>query len=200
MKKTLAVVPALMLIGALSTHAYSAVEKPQSPVLKMSKEKLISLAQSAAPEFISRDATVLIPGPDGNLTEARKGTNDFICIPDISAQETPDPFCGDKAAFQWLTDAMSNAERPTNERAGVGYMAKGGWHWEKDGRVVMPDEAGAKRVKEPPHWMVFWPIESGETMLPSTPGKFGTFIMHEGTPYAHLMIYQDPGTLMAPKQ
>jgi hypothetical protein len=37
----------------------------------------------------------------------------------------------------------------------------------------------------------FFPISAG-TKLPVAPNPSGVYIMFEGTPYAHLMVYQDP--------
>lgn len=90
---------------------------------------------------------------------------------------------------------MKNAPKPTNTMPGIAYMAKGGSHWEKDGKIIMKKEEGAKWVKEPPHWMVFWPFDSKTSGLPAIPGNFKTYIMWDGTPYAHLMIYQDPNKM-----
>lgn len=173
-----------------------AQEKPIPAIQKMTEEQMISTAQSAAPPDISKEATIMVPGPDGQMRVAKQGTNNFTCIPDISGQEAPDPFCGDEAATQWIMDAMNKEERPTNSRPGIAYMAQGGWHWEKDGKIVMdPAEPGAKRVKEPPHWMIMWPFAPEEAELPVKPSRFGAYIMYEGTPYAHLMIHQDPKNL-----
>lgn len=175
----------------------SADEASKSPLPKMSKEDLIELAMSAAPAHIAKDATIMIPGADGKLVEAKKGTNGFTCIPDIDGQEKPDPMCGDAAAFQWANDYMSGAPKPTNTTPGIAYMAQGGWHWEKDGKIMMhnDDMAGAKRVKEPAHWMLFWPVDSKASGIPSLPTRWGTYVMFDGTPYAHLMIHQDPRKL-----
>jgi len=41
-------------------------------------------------------------------------------------------------------------------------------------------------------WMILWPVENQTSGLPLMPNKFGTYVMFEGTPYAHLMVYQDP--------
>jgi hypothetical protein len=158
----------------------------------MSKEELINLALSAAPPEIAKDATAMIPGEDGKMVEGKKGTNGFTCFPDVDGQSVPDPICNDAAATQWVSDLMSGAPKPTNTVPGIAYMAKGGWHFEKDGKIIMKNEPGAKKVKEPGHWMVFWPVDSKTSGLPTLPGKFGTYIMFDGTPYAHLMIYQDP--------
>ena len=64
-------------------------------------------------------------------------------------------------------------------------------HFEKDGQVVMSGE-GAKIVGEPPHWMMMWPFDAALTKLPTIPNSSGVYIMFQGTPYAHLMVYQDP--------
>lgn len=169
-------------------------EMSKSPLSKMSKEELIKLAMSAAPAHIAKDATIMIPGSDGKMVEARKGNNGFTCIPDIDGQEKPDPMCGDAASFQWANDYMSGVPEPTNTSPGIAYMAQGGWHWEKGGKILMhgDDMTGATRVEEPPHWMLFWPVDSKASGLPSLPTKWGTYVMFDGTPYAHLMIHQDP--------
>ena len=83
---------------------------------------------------------------------------------------------------------------PTNTVPGIAYMARGGSHLEKNGKVVMAGE-GAKVVKEPPHWMVMWPFDPAASHLPTVPNPSGVYIMFEGSPYAHLMIYQDPNRM-----
>jgi hypothetical protein len=172
-----------------------AAEKEQSPIKGMSKDALIKLALSAAPSSISKDASVMIPGEDGKMVEAKKGTNGFTCFPDINGQKVPDPICADQASSQWINDLMGDAPKPSNTVPGISYMAKGGWHYEKDGKTIMKMEEGAKLVAEPAHWMLFWPVDSKASGIPLLPSKFGTYVMLEGTPFAHLMIYQDPNTL-----
>jgi hypothetical protein len=103
----------------------------------------------------------------------------------------PDPMCKDAAVQQWMNNLMDNAPKPTNTVPGIAYMARGGSHFEKGGKVVMSGE-GAKTVKEPPHWMLMWPFDAEATKLPIAPNASGVYIMFEGSPYAHLMIYQDP--------
>ncbi len=166
-------------------------------VKSLSQEEQIKLAQSAAPPHISKNATIMVMGTDGKMVEAKKGTNGFTCIPYIDDQDIPDPMCGDAATMQWANDFMSGAPKPTNTVPGIAYMGRGGWHWEKDGNITLTtkNELGAKKVKEPPHWMVFWPIDSKTSGVHSMPGKFGTYVMYDGTPYSHLMIYQDPKEL-----
>jgi len=190
--KGILVAVALLLGMSALLVSVSMAKKGGSPIGKMSKNQLIKTAESAAPASISKAATIMIPGEDGKLVEARKGTNGFTCIPDIDGQSKPDPVCADPAAWQWANDLMSGAEKPTNTVPGIAYMAQGGWHFEKDGKILMKEEPGAKLLTEPAHWMVFWPFEAATVGLPTLPNKMGVYVMWEGTPYAHLMVYQDP--------
>ena len=83
---------------------------------------------------------------DGKLTtEARPSTNGFTCIPTVMNLPDPDPIGKNAAVHQWTTDLMNNAPKPTNAVPGIAYMARGGSHFEKDGKVVMSGD-GAKAV------------------------------------------------------
>jgi hypothetical protein len=161
------------------------------------RDQQSKIAQSGAPPHISKDATIMVYGEDGKLVETKKGTNGFTCIPSIENAPEPDPVCMDQAVQQWANDFLSGAPKPTNTVPGIAYMAKGGYHWMKDGKSLMKEEPGAKLVKEPAHWMIMWPFEAEAAKLPIQPNPGGAWIMFEGTPYAHLMIYQDPMKLRA---
>lgn len=190
----------LMACSLLVPAVASAGDKPSAKkstvkdVKAMSEKDQTALALSAAPARISKDAGVMIYGADGKLTEAKKGTNGFTCIPTVMNLPVPDPICMDAASNQWMTDVMNNAPKPSNTVPGIAYMARGGSHFEKNGKVVMAGE-GAKVVKEPPHWMVMWPFDPAASQLPTVPNPSGVYIMFEGSPYAHLMIYQDPNKM-----
>lgn len=175
------------VLFAGSDHKSATVKDVKS----LSQEKQTELALSAAPAHIAKNAGVMTFGADGQLTETKKGTNGFTCIPTVMNLPDPDPMCMDAAVHQWLTDLMHNAPKPTNTVPGIAYMARGGSHFEKNGEVVMGSE-GAEIVSEPPHWMIMWPFDPTETKLPTAPNPSGFYIMFAGTPYAHLMIYQDP--------
>ncbi len=138
-------------------------------IKSMSREDLIKLALSAAPHHIAKDAAVMIPDEDGKMVEVKKGTNGFTCIPTVNNRPEPDPMCMDPAVNQWVNDLMSNAPKPTNTVPGISYMARGGMHWEKDGKILMKEEPGSKMVKEPPHWMVRGPSASKDPGLPLRP-------------------------------
>ena len=180
------------------THApagdkHSGKKSTVKDVKGMSEKDQTALALSAAPSRVSKDAGVMIYGADGKLTEVRKSSNGFVCVPTDMNLPDPDPMCMDAAGLQWLTDISNNAPKPSNTVPGIAYMARGGSHYEKDGKVVMSAE-GAKVVKEPPHWMVMWPFDPS-SQLPTIPNGSGVYIMFQDSPYAHLMIYQDPNKM-----
>lgn len=190
----LSLVAALFLMGGFVSVPHALAEKKSATVKEVKSlpdHEQVKLALSAAPSHITKDASVMIYGADGKLTETRKGTNGFICVPTVMNLPDPDPMCMDAAVHQWMTDLMNNAPKPTNTVPGIAYMARGGSHFEKGGQVVMSGD-GAKTVKEPAHWMIMWPFESATTKLPTVPNPSGVYIMFDGTPYAHLMMYQDP--------
>jgi hypothetical protein len=163
-------------------------------VKSMSVKDQTDLALSAAPARIAKEAGVMVYGADGKLIEVKSSTNGFICIPTIMNLPIPDPICMDAASNQWMNDIMGNAPKPSNTVPGIAYMARGGSHYEKNGKVVMSGE-GAKVTKEPPHWMIMWPFDAAASKLPLVPNPSGVYIMFEGSPYAHLMVYQDPNKM-----
>lgn len=186
----------LVMVGTLMIPTAALAKKGSTvkEVKSMSEKDQTALALSAAPAHIAKEAGVMIYGADGKLTEARKSSNGFTCIPTVMNLPEPDPICMDAASHQWMNDMMSNAPKPSNTIPGVAYMARGGSHYEKHGKVVMSGE-GAKVVKEPPHWMIMWPFDAATSKLPTAPNPSGVYIMFEDSPYAHLMVYQDPNKM-----
>jgi hypothetical protein len=183
-------------ISGLSMAAEKGQKKGGGKDLKsMSQEEKIKLALTAAPAHIAKEAGVMFLGDDGKLTEVKKSANGFNCLPALENDPEPDPICFDAAVGQFIESFLNKADKPSNTIPGISYMAHGGYHWEKDGKVVMNKEPGAKRVKEPPHWMIMWPFNSAETKLPNHPNPSGVWVMFDGSPYSHLMVYQDPNKM-----
>jgi hypothetical protein len=87
--KKFAVVASLIfgLISALEGARQSQAQSNQTPYTKMApleqylmdRDAEIALARTAAPESVSRDATVLVLGPHGYET-AVEGKNGFVCL------------------------------------------------------------------------------------------------------------------------
>src|ERR1700740_3849879 len=80
-------VGALSLVSLLSTTASARAQDSERPYPKMlplsqylmDRNAAIALARSAAPEGISKDASVLVLTPKGWET-AVQGTNGFVCM------------------------------------------------------------------------------------------------------------------------
>ncbi len=155
----------------------------------------IKTAEGGAPAFISSQATIARIDAKGTLTKVRAGTNGFTCF--VGVPDDPDaPFCADPNAMMWLTSALSGQPKPANSTPGIAYMAKGGHHMENAaGDMVMGAGPGTHLVAEPPHWMMMWAFDPATTGLPVKENGTGVYVMFAGTPYAHLMIYQDPNKL-----
>ena len=155
----------------------------------------IKVAESGAPVEIASKAAIVKLDAKGNATTVRAGTNGFTCI--VGVPGDPDaPFCGDQNGLAWIVSAASGKPKPTNTAPGIAYMAQGGVHHEtatKD--VVMMPGANTHPVREPPHWMLMWSFDPATSGLPVKENSAGVYIMFAGTPYAHLMIYQNPNLL-----
>ncbi len=161
----------------------------------MSNAQFTTLAESGAPaDIASKAAVARIDPKTKTVTQVRAGTNGFTCsvIPD----GTDAPFCGEKNAWAWFAAAFTGQPKPPNTEPGISYMMQGGVHYETaGGNIMMEKAANTKDVKEPPHWMLMWPIDAATSGLPTRPNASGVYIMFAGTPYAHLMVYQNPGAM-----
>jgi len=177
------------LLGAQAQPMAQPMGKKQ-----MTNAEFTAASRAAAPAKIAANATVMRWNPTTKAMEAlAAGTNGFTCtyVDDFGAG-----FCGDANAWQFMMDAMAQKPKPTNTAPGICYMAAGGQHFETaSGEIKMTADSTTHLVKEPPHWMVMWPVDASSG-IPTKPVPNGTYIMFAGTPYAHLMIYQDPATMM----
>ena len=147
------------------------------------KDQKIARALSAGPVSVTAHATVADTDPKGKMTVLRKGTNGWTCMPGHPGVIGDDPICADAMTMQWSDDWAAHKAKPTNAKPGIAYMYAGGTDWSASD----PFATKGKSIKEPPHWMVMWPVEKSSG-LPTTPRDAGTWIMYAGTPYAHLMI------------
>lgn len=184
---------ALAALFIFITRSEATHETAKPAVLYISDNEQIKLARSAAPPAISDDATIIIVNWNGEYKKVKEGSNGFTCYSDLDKIDIPVPSCMDEAALQWWNDFTSGKPGPTNKVPGIAYMAQGALRWEKNGKIYMDwHEPGTTRVKEPAHWVIFWPFDAKKARFPTYPGKFGSYIMYDGTPWSHLMIYQDP--------
>jgi hypothetical protein len=194
-------IPALAALAlTIATVARAQMEHPAG----MSHDQVIAAASAGGPEFITRNAAIAWIDSTATVHPIRPGTNGFTCV-----IARPDPFagaiCGDQNAATWLVAMLKGTPQPPAMTApGIAYMAQGGTHYEDAaGNVLMEHElsrhaAGSRRVVEPPHWMLIWPLDPAATGLPTKENATGTYIMFAGTPYAHLMVYQNPNRMTMP--
>jgi hypothetical protein len=150
------------------------------------KEARIESAMAGGPAEIAKNARIVEFGDSGNLTTLRKGSNGWTCFPGHPGMTGA--MCLDEPALQWLTDLIAHKAKPTNTRPGILYMLKGGMRQS----ATDPWATEGTPVKEPPHWALIWPFDPKEAGLSDKPKDTGTWVMYAGTPYAHLMINQQP--------
>jgi hypothetical protein len=179
-----------LLFFALQAHtqtekktAKKAVAKSEKKEAKkvMSKEEKIKRAMMAGPASISADATIL----DWDMTELRKGANDWTCLPDRLGN---DPWCIDKTWLGFL-HAYMKKETPTITQTGFGYMLVG------DSAVSNTDPYATAPTPENewipnggPHIMILLPNKEALAGLPTKHSNGGPFVMWANTPYAHIMV------------
>lgn len=156
---------------------------------KDTKEWKIQNAMSAAPDSISKEATVFDwPEKEGSaLVTLQKGTNEWSCLPDYPASPGNDPICADKQGMSWFEAYMSQ-KPPQLSQAGIGYMLQGGSDASNTDPFATKPAEGEDWVSAPPHVMVF-PAGKLDQKVYGTDYKTGKpWIMFAGTPYEHLMV------------
>jgi hypothetical protein len=160
----------------------------QPKTVNESKETKIARAISAAPANIAKTAKVVDLDDKGNAIVLREGSNGFTCYPGHPGEVGGQPYCANVAAVQWEQDFAAHKPKPTNSEPGIEYMLQGGTDWSSSD----PNANTGAPIKEPPHWMIMWPVDSKTTGLAAQPKQTGTWIMWAGTPYSHLMVNQHP--------
>jgi hypothetical protein len=180
-----------ILIGSLLAVCLvsSLVAAQQKPAVTdtETKEVKISRALSAAPASIAKGARVVDRDVEGHETTLREGNNGFTCFPGSAGVIGDAAFCANAPALRWEADMAQHQPKPTNTEPGIEYMLAGATDWS----ATDPHATSGTPIKEPPHWMIMWPVEA-TSGLATTAKQTGTWIMYAGTPWAHLMINQRP--------
>lgn len=170
-------------VGAQATHA-SAHAPSTAARPTASDAALIANALSAAPATLTADATVM--GHDGRVL--RKGTSDWVCMPDMPDVPNDTPMCLD-APWRAVIDAWMNKRVPTVTRMGFGYMLQGDLPVSNvDPFATAPTPNNQWIQRGDPHVMVLVPDQKLLESLPTDPKSGGPFVMWKGTPYAHIML------------
>ncbi len=148
----------------------------------------VASAESAAPAAIAHNASIVTMGADGAMTEVRKGTNGWTCLPDAPDTPGPDPMCFDANASKWV-DAWVHHKPPPAGAAGVMYMLRGGTDASNTDPYATKPTAENDWISTGPHIMIVGSkdILSGHPSG-AKPDTSAPYVMWAGTPYAHLMV------------
>ncbi len=184
-----------LFLALASSCVCAQTKKASKPGAGADAAALIKSALSAAPPEVAKDATVVNMKADGSMETLREGHNGFTCFPDNPATPGKDPMCADANAMKWAESWIKHEEKPATDQPGVIYMLAGG----SDISATDPWATKTEHyISSPPHWMITYPFDAKTTGLSTKPSKTGTWIMWAGTPYAHLMINQNPAPAAAP--
>jgi hypothetical protein len=166
--------------GAQSLHATGTATAAHPS----SDAALVANALSAAPASVAAGATVM--GHDGRLL--RKGTSDWVCMPDMPDVPNNTPMCLD-APWRTFIDAWMNKKVPSVTQLGFGYMLQGDMPVSNtDPFATAPTATNQWIQVGAPHVMVLLPDARLMDVLSTDPQNGGPFVMWKGTPYAHIMV------------
>ena len=189
----------IMLVGCSSPPAPPAQEQAPAPTVSSTPqpatgpvsppttdEGMVESAMSAAPEAVSKDATIIAMDEKMQVRTLRAGTNGWTCIPDMPSSPGADPMCLDKQGMEWAQAWMSHKNPPA--KMGFGYMLMGGSDASNTDPFAEKPAGGAGWVDTGPHVMVL-NIGSQFEGYPTTPDNpKAPYVMFPKTPYAHLML------------
>ena len=150
--------------------------------------ELIKSAMSAAPQSISKNATIVAMEADGKMRTIRQGTNGWTCMPDNPTTPGPDPMCLDKNAMEWAGAWMGH-KPPTPGKVGFMYMLAGGTDASNTDPYAQKPTASNHWIQTGPHVMVVGADASFYDTYPkgADPDTSQPYVMWAGTPYQHLM-------------
>jgi hypothetical protein len=161
----------------------------QSGAQPSSRDVKIASALTAAPEEVTRNATVKDwPAREGEgLTLLRQGTNEWVCLPDDPTTPGNDPTCLDQTFHDALV-AFFSGQQPRITRVGYAYMLTS----DAEGSNTDPMAKGATPTNQwhhaGPHIMLLYPDAKLLDGVPTKPSAYGPYVMFPGTPIAHVML------------
>ena len=174
----------LVVLGSAATFA----QQHTMPSGTMTDEQIIKSAMSAAPEAISKGATIIDVGSDGKIRVVRQGSNQFTCMADNPNTPGPDPMCADRNAMEWV-DAWLNKKEPPKNKVGFMHMLAGGTDASNTDPYAQKPEPNNNWVETGRHVM----IVGAKGLLDAyprspKPDTSVPYVMWPDTPYEHVMI------------
>ena len=152
-------------------------------VLAESSDTKIQRAMAAAPQSISKQATIVDSG--GEVLQ--KGNNGWICMPDTMPGDKA-PMCND-ALWMKMMGAVATKADFKAKGIGISYMLKGDiGSGVSNSTPYHPDHKNAEDYTETgPHLMIIVPKEMLKGIT-RDPKSGGPYVMWGDTPYAHIMV------------
>jgi hypothetical protein len=150
-------------------------------------EGIIKSAMAAAPDAISKDATVISMDDKMQVRTLKTGTNGWTCMADNPVSPGADPMCLDKNAMAWAEAWMARKD-PPKDKIGIAYMLMGGSDASNEDPFATKPVEGRPWVDTGPHLMI---LNAGDRLAPYPTTHENTkvpYVMFPNTPYAHLMI------------
>ena len=170
-----------LLIVALGLGAFIAyMYLGTGDAMSLSNEEKITLARSAAPDFISQNAKVV----DENGATLDEGTNSWVCMPGIPPKYE-NPMCNDPV-WQRLMAALNAKEPFSTDTLGFSYMLQGDAPIDNDD-PYNTDQSTGSWIKEGPHLMIVGPKGSVDNISSSFESG-DPYVMFRGTDYEHIML------------
>lgn len=177
-------------IGAAIVAAQQASsEKPKGQAGTGDQAK-IQMAMTGAPTDISKNATIMDVDSTGHMTELRKGTNGWTCMPSAggaAGAAGADPMCLDQTWMGWADGWMHKTD-PQIKSFGVAYMLRGDKGASNTDPYATAATATNDWIVSPPHVMLLVPDQTLLDSLPTDPHTGGPWVMWKGTKYAHVMV------------
>jgi hypothetical protein len=173
---------ALLLLGLANT---AGAQTPTHRPPKTDPEHIAN-AMSAAPQAISRNATIMVMQND-KMRTVRKGSGLWTCFSDDPSSPGNDPMCLDANAMEWFTALMDRKE-PAKGKVGLVYMLQGGSDASNDDPFATSPPAGKKWIATGPHVMVTGATDALAAFPKTADDPSKPYVMWPGTPYSHIMM------------
>ena len=202
MSPTLLRTGAAALLGILGGEAQSQVVSADGGVTAiLPAEQQIAAAVLAAPETMRAGATVLGYAPDGRLKKLRQGRGELVCLASDPKAEEFHVACYHRALEPFMARGRSlRAHGVTGDRVDSVRFAEA-----RAGKLRLPrhpamlysltgprdsfDPTTGTAPKAKPLFVVYIPYATAaSTGLSAAPVEGGPWIMHPGTPKAHVMF------------
>ena len=202
MSRTPLLTMAAVFLGILGGEAQGQVVPADGgPTTILPAEQQIAAAVLAAPETMRAGATVLGYAPDGRLKKLRQGRGELVCLASDPKAEKFHVACYHRALEPFMARGRSlRAHGVTGDRVDSVRFAEA-----RAGKLRLPrqpamlysltgppdsfDPATGTASKAQPLFVVYVPYATAaSTGLSAAPVEGAPWIMHPGTPKAHIMF------------